>query len=436
MTTHHPAAALTAEERIQITTALAEQPGGRLLLFFTSHGLGEAYQSGSRGYGRAHRVGVVLARAEGDGRLDQVLQAAADHFGIKVREAEHSRGESSPAADDVPMAANDARDEPDVRTTERELLRLVCADWLASGTWPVARRLQRDLERRGSRLDVESVARRWDPRLGSIDHSQERRIVLRVAGLAVCPGTSGYLDDFVATVRHLYQRYRDDDSDQPQVTESSLRDALGLDDDRVARVHELLTREFVLTAGSSGSPSGPWTVFVSDDIRRFRDVASVSDYLAVLKEWFPTRPPTPKYAVRPSIPEIDVASLHPGVLEAAGRLFADNHYGPAVFDAFKAIEVRVREMTSLELTGRELMAQAFDSSNPRIALSAKAGRTWLSEQEGYRFLFMGAMQGIRNIEAHERSELTSRQYALELLALASVLMRRLDHAADASPAGD
>lgn len=58
---------------------------------------------------------------------------------------------------------------------------------------------------------------------------------------------------------------------------------------------------------------------------------------------------------------------------------------------------------------RDLMAKAFDPDKPRVALIARIGRTGRSEQEGYRFLFMGAMHGIRNIEGHERSDLKSAQ---------------------------
>jgi hypothetical protein len=43
-------------------------------------------------------------------------------------------------------------------------------------------------------------------------------------------------------------------------------------------------------------------------------------------------------------------------------------------------------------------------------------------------MFMGAVRGIRNPDAHERFKALDAEEALETLAFASMLMRRLDNA--------
>lgn len=50
------------------------------------------------------------------------------------------------------------------------------------------------------------------------------------------------------------------------------------------------------------------------------------------------------------------------------------------------------------------------------------------EQEGFRFIFMGAMQRIRNPKAHDEVVQEDEDRAYDYLALASLLMRRLDDA--------
>lgn len=89
---------------------------------------------------------------------------------------------------------------------------------------------------------------------------------------------------------------------------------------------------------------------------------------------------------------IRIDGLHPEVQAAAAGLCRDGHYSQAIFEAFKAIEIRVREQSGLTSSGRDLMAQAFGSDKPAIRLSDLPGQSGRDEQEGLRFLFMGAMQ--------------------------------------------
>lgn len=125
---------------------------------------------------------------------------------------------------------------------------------------------------------------------------------------------------------------------------------------------------------------------------------------------------------------VGLEGLHPEIVTAASNLFTDGHYSMAIFEAFKAIEVRVRNQSGLDGSGRALMGEAFGSNPPAIILTHERGRSGADEQEGFKLIFMGAMQGIRNPKSHELILLEDPQRALEYLALASLLMRRLDDA--------
>jgi uncharacterized protein (TIGR02391 family) len=124
---------------------------------------------------------------------------------------------------------------------------------------------------------------------------------------------------------------------------------------------------------------------------------------------------------------LGIEGLHPTVIAAASDLFTDGHYSQAIFEAFKALEIRVRTQSGLDLSGHDLMTRAFATSGP-INIAAEQGQSGKDEQEGFRFIFVGVIQGIRNPKGHELVKQSDAQRALEYLAIASVLFRRLDGA--------
>lgn len=126
-----------------------------------------------------------------------------------------------------------------------------------------------------------------------------------------------------------------------------------------------------------------------------------------------------------NVRRLGIAGLHPEVIAAASDLFTDGHYSQAIFEAFKALEGRVRTQSGLDLSGRDLMAKAFGPSGP-INVAVEQGQSGKDEQEGFRLIFMGLVQGIRNPKGHELIKQSDAQRALEYLAIASVLFRRLD----------
>ena len=130
-----------------------------------------------------------------------------------------------------------------------------------------------------------------------------------------------------------------------------------------------------------------------------------------------------------AVQRIGISGLHPQVISASSDLFTDGHYVQAVFEAFKALESRVRRQSALDTSGRDLMTKAFSGDPPPIDLSVEHGQSGRDEQEGLRFVFMGVVQGIRNPKGHELVKQDDPQRALEYLAVASILFRRLDDAA-------
>lgn len=127
-----------------------------------------------------------------------------------------------------------------------------------------------------------------------------------------------------------------------------------------------------------------------------------------------------------SVRRLGLVGLHPRVLDASDDLFTDGHYGSAVSEAFKSLEVRTRELTGLSKSGVALMGDAFGGAAPVLDVAIETGRSADDERQGFLALFRGAMLGVRNPRAHELFRLEEPQQALEYLGMASLLHRRLD----------
>lgn len=102
------------------------------------------------------------------------------------------------------------------------------------------------------------------------------------------------------------------------------------------------------------------------------------------------------------------------------ELFRDNHYESAVFNAFKQIEIIIREKTGLDLYGANLIKTAFGPTNGVLRDSNLVS----SEQTAQMELFSGALCSIKNPESHKNINY-SKQEAIELLNLANYLLRIL-----------
>ncbi len=128
----------------------------------------------------------------------------------------------------------------------------------------------------------------------------------------------------------------------------------------------------------------------------------------------------------------DSMHFHRKVIEASRSLFVDGHYAQAILEVFKAVNNFVKKKSGLpqnEMRGihdSQLMAKIFDVKIPIIKLNKLQTDTDISEQEGFKFLFMGATIGIRNPKAHDLCKMKDPYRTLEYLAFASLLLKKTD----------
>jgi len=164
---------------------------------------------------------------------------------------------------------------------------------------------------------------------------------------------------------------------------------------------------------------------VTDSLDRFERVArSVGAAQAAAP------PAQPEVVVDREEPHpFETRNIHPDLPRNVRKLFDDGHWEQSVFEAFKFIEKEVKRISGVRgKVGFDLMMNVFNEDNPTVRLNALTTDSDLDEQRGYRFMFAGASAGIRNPRGHEVDIGDTPDEALDYLALASLLLRRLDAA--------
>lgn len=122
----------------------------------------------------------------------------------------------------------------------------------------------------------------------------------------------------------------------------------------------------------------------------------------------------------------DDRNVHLDIYSVSKLLFDDGHYSQATFEAYKLLDRRVQELAKINDTGVKLMMKAFSEQTPLIKLTSLSNTSEKDEQEGYKFIFSGAIQAIRNPRGHEFGLQDSPTLCLDHLSLASLLLRRLE----------
>lgn len=130
---------------------------------------------------------------------------------------------------------------------------------------------------------------------------------------------------------------------------------------------------------------------------------------------------------RVAIPEANAPTLH-RTMYVALTLVKDGQMSEAIFEALRLIEERVQSLTASDDSGRTLMESVFGARPPQLDITTTTGEAAEDEREGFRFLFVGAMLGLKGPHGAGRAVAATLDETLEYLAMASMLMRRLDRA--------
>ena len=119
--------------------------------------------------------------------------------------------------------------------------------------------------------------------------------------------------------------------------------------------------------------------------------------------------------------------LHPIIAEKVWFIFAQGSYGTAVLEAFKQVEIAVREAGGYtkDIYGDTLMRKAFHNETGNLTDENQSE----SERTGKSHLFAGAFGLYRNPSSHRDVEFDPEE-AAEIIIIASHLLRIVDSCAE------
>jgi uncharacterized protein (TIGR02391 family) len=117
-------------------------------------------------------------------------------------------------------------------------------------------------------------------------------------------------------------------------------------------------------------------------------------------------------------------ALHPRLADKVWSAYIRSEFDVAVFQAFKTVEVAVREAATLpdDLIGVDLMRKVFSPRDGSLADMQAGG----GEKQARMDLFAGAIGSYKNPHSHRDVKVDSPQEAIELIMMANHLLRIVD----------
>lgn len=122
--------------------------------------------------------------------------------------------------------------------------------------------------------------------------------------------------------------------------------------------------------------------------------------------------------------------FHPEVIKHSRKLFLQDNYFHAVFEACKAYNLLVKQKSLSAKDGAPLMLEVWGWEKGVLKITPCTSQTDRDVQDGIKFLSAGLMDAIRNPTAHEPALLwpIGQQDCLDILSFMSFLFRQLDKA--------
>jgi uncharacterized protein (TIGR02391 family) len=305
--------------------------------------------------------------------------------------------------------------EADSTDRKNALLGVVAAVFDEHGTWPIRQYVEARLEQdNGLELDA-CLDATPENLVAASGFGEESEVALRVAGL-VAAGSTTIVKRFVETLRWCVDELdgslpvHPGTREEVRVTSGQLRDEWAQRGVEVGDLDLKKLLALIQLEGIHGGLSGDgheWSLVLTRPVfRRYREVETVRDYLAVRSEMETPRPSSEavpvqsEVALEPAVEDTAAYGFASAVEERCGRLLRDGHYESAALESIKAMAGILRERSGLELDGEALAGKALAPPDPLVRVVGVGGATGDGVQRGVMQMVQGVFQAIRNPLAH------------------------------------
>ncbi len=325
----------------------------------------------------------------------------------------------------------------ELRDDQVTLLEEIHQVWHDEGAWPEVLPFVLRHDNKGEvLLMLQEVPHRF---LRSVPHDltalKSERLELTLDGvLSVAPDAEPA--QLASLLPVLVSHYRDTAGEE-LISEATIRTSLNISELELTKLRGLVAWEHVFGLRFV-EKDGTWSIKVRREILRWNEVSTLKQLIErkqqleeessqESKRWELTAFEGSEHSDDDELPDLRNRGLHPVIANAAVNHFERRKFRSAVLDAAIAlIDATKKYAKRQDLDGLDLMSNVLSSDESGV-LRVNELRTKhdKGEQDGWKFLFMGMVQALRNPPAHKLDELSEIE-ALEMLAFLSLLCRKLE----------
>ena len=303
------------------------------------------------------------------------------------------------------------------------------------GTWPTYSYVERTLHQSHPHLDIDEIVKSLPPGLSKAFNAYmfdvpgyaNEDTFLTIPAIYVCQGSEEVLKDFVRVIRFCVERYNSSEKEKRQVTSNDLITLLDMPELSTRKIGLLLQVETWIFSSFSTGGEESWQCTLSREIRRYRDVKTIEEYLEkrdMLKGGARSLVNEPKqHSI--VVSEMWNLEIHPEIYAKCWHLYTARKYDDAILNATKALEVAIRTKARLsdDIVGAALVNRAFKPDKPILRYSNIE-----AEQEGMMSLLRGIIQVFKNPQSHRFVGVQSKSECLGVLLMCSNLLYIIENA--------
>ena len=305
------------------------------------------------------------------------------------------------------------------------------------GKWPTYSFLERVFLQSHPNLNIDEIVKSLPPGLSKpfsaymfdLTGSANEEAFLTVPAIYLCRGSQGDLADFMRAIGFCVDRYYSPDKTDRQISSDDLVSQLGMSKLSAHKVGLLLQVEAWIFTLFSSNGEGNWQCTLSREIRRFREVTTIEQYLEKRetlqkeKKSFDLASESKQSSI--VVTEVGSLEIHPEIYAKCWSLYTARKYDDAILNATKALEVAVRIRAKLpqSCVGVDVINTAFSLKKPLLRYSRVE-----AEQEGMMSLLRGIIQVFKNPQSHRFVGVQSKSECLSVLLMCSNLLYVVDSA--------